>query len=176
MDFIDIAKAYHSIQRELIWKALKKIGLPPLLIQMLKTIYESIECRVRVEGIDSDPFTIMVGLLQGDSNSTLIFNVIFSMIIEITHQRLDSAGIKLRVRLDKNFFKVMESRSKGETLTILELIFADDTFLCTNNEDDFQNVVSIFSEVCMWFGLQISESVEKNRSDDSESKNFHNPY
>ena len=70
MAFIDIAKAYDSIQRELIWKALKKIGLPPLLIQMLKVIYESIECRVRVEGIDSDPFTIMVGLLQGDSNST----------------------------------------------------------------------------------------------------------
>ena len=93
MAFIDIAKAYDSIQRELIWKVLKKI-----------------ECRVRVEGIDSDPFTILVGLLQGDSNSTLIFNVIFSMIIEITHQRLDSAGIKLQVRLDKNFLKVMNSR------------------------------------------------------------------
>ena len=159
MAFIDIAKTYNSIQRELIWKVLKKIGLPPLLIRMLKMIYESIECRVRVEGIDSDPFTILVGLLQGDSNSTLIFNVIFSMIIEITHQRLDSAGIKLRVRLDKNFLKVMKSRSKGETLTILELVFADDTFLCTDNEDDLQKAVIIFSEVCMWFGLQVS--VEK---------------
>ena len=95
MAFIDISQAYDSIQRELIWKALKKIGLPPLLIQLIKVIYESIECRVRVEGIDSYPFTIMVGLLQEDTNSALIFNVIFSMIIEITHQRLDSVGIKL---------------------------------------------------------------------------------
>jgi len=87
MAFIDIAKAYDSIQRELIWKVLKKIGLPPLLIRMLKMIYESIECRVRVEGIDSDPFTILVGLLQGDSKSTLMFNVFFSMIVEITHPK-----------------------------------------------------------------------------------------
>ena len=42
MAFIDIAKAYDSIQRELIWKVLKKIGLPPLLIWMLKMIYELI--------------------------------------------------------------------------------------------------------------------------------------
>jgi len=53
----------------------------------------------------------------------------------------------------------MKSRSTGETLTILELVFADDTFLCTDNEDDLQKAVAIFSEVCMWFGLQVS--VEK---------------
>ena len=43
----------------------------------------------------------------------LIFNVSFAMIIEITHQRIDSAGIKLLVRLGKHFSKVMKSRSKG---------------------------------------------------------------
>ena len=35
------------------------------------------ESELRVEGINLDPFTIMVGLLQGESNSTRIFNVIF---------------------------------------------------------------------------------------------------
>ena len=87
--FIDISKAYDSIQRSLIWLALKKIGLPPKLIKMIQVIYQSIECRVRIEGKDSDPFEILVGLLQGDSNSTLIFTIIFSMIVEITLQRLE---------------------------------------------------------------------------------------
>jgi len=64
--FIDISKAYDSIQRSLIWLALKKIGLPPKLIKMIQVIYQSNECRVRIEGNDSDPFEILVGLLQGD--------------------------------------------------------------------------------------------------------------
>ena len=76
------------------------------------------------------------------------------------------------MRLDKNFFKVMKSRSKGETLTILELIFADDTFLCTDNEDDLQKAVTIFSLYVVW----IAGFCRKNKSDDSESKNLYNPY
>ena len=154
--FIDIIKAYDSVQRELIWKALKKIGLPPKLIKMIQTIYQSIECRVRVEGKDSDPFSILVGLLQGDSNSTLIFNIIFSMIVEISLQRLEQAGVKLRVRIDKNFFKILKSRSKGEIMSLLELIFADDTCLCSENEEHLQLAVQIFSEVSLWFGLKVS--------------------
>ena len=92
---------------------------------MIQVIYQSIECRVRIEGKDSDPFEILVGLLQGDSNSTLIFNIIFSMIVEITLQRLEQTGIKLRVRSDKNFFKICQSKSKGEILSLLELIFTE---------------------------------------------------
>ena len=40
--FIDISKAYDSIQRSLIWLALKKIGLPPKLIKMIQVIYISV--------------------------------------------------------------------------------------------------------------------------------------
>ena len=126
---------------------------------MIQVIYQSIECRVRIEGKDSDPFEILVGLLQGDSNSTLIFNIIFSMIVEITLQRLEQTGIKLKVRSDKNFFKICQSKSKGEILSLLELIFADDTCLCAEKEVHLQEAVHIFSEVCLWFGLKVS--VEK---------------
>ena len=74
-------KAYDSIQRPNLWKILKKIGLPPKLIGMLKTIYDSIECSVRINGKDSEPFQILVGLLQGDSNSTILFNIVFAVIL-----------------------------------------------------------------------------------------------
>jgi len=112
--FIDISKAYDSIQRSLIWLALKKIGLPPKLIKMIQVIYQSNECRVRIEGNDSDPFEILVGLLQGDSNSTLIFNIIFSMIVEITLQRLEQTGIKLRVNQIKTSSKFVSLNQKGK--------------------------------------------------------------
>ena len=125
-------KAYDSIQRPILWKILKKIGLPSKLIGMLKTIYDSIECRVHIniDGKDSEPFQILVGLLQGDSNSTILFNIVFAVILQITNQRLENIGIKLRLRIDKKFFKVLQSKAKGEIINILDFIFADDTYTC----------------------------------------------
>jgi len=43
--------------------------------------------------------------------------------------------------------------------SLLELIFVDDTCICTENEDHLQQSVQFFSEVCQWFGLKVS--VEK---------------
>ena len=112
---------------------------------MLKTIYDSIECRVRFVGINSETFKILIGLLQGDPNSTVLFNIVFAVILEITNKRLANIGIKLRLRIDKNFFKTLQSKSKGEVINILEFIFADDTGFCTETEED-----------CTWFGLTLS--------------------
>ena len=123
---------------------------------MLKTIYDSIECRVRINGKDSEPFQILVGLLQGDSNSTILFNIVFAVILQITNQRLENIGIKLRLRIDKKFFKVLQSKAKGEIINILDFIFADDTCLCTENEEDLQLAIQTFAEVCVLFGLTIS--------------------
>ena len=75
----------------------QKIGLPPKFIGILNTIYDSIECRVRINGKDSEPFQILVGLLQGDhdSNSTILFNIVFAVILQMTNQSLiENIGIK----------------------------------------------------------------------------------
>ena len=39
-------------------------------------------------------------------------------------------------------------------MSLLKLIFADDTCLCLENEEHLQLPVQIFSEVCLWFGLK----------------------
>ena len=49
--FIDISKAYDSIQRSLIWLALKKIGLPPKLIKMIQVIYQSMNAELESKGM-----------------------------------------------------------------------------------------------------------------------------
>ena len=101
----------------------QKIGLPPKLIGMLKTIYDSIECRVRINGKDSEPFQILVGLLQGDSNSTILFNIVFAVIFQITNQRLENIGIKRLLQINKNVFKVLQSKAKGEIINIYLTLF-----------------------------------------------------
>ena len=61
-----------------------------------------------------------------------------------------------RTRLDKNFFKVPQSRSAGELFSLFELIFADDTALCSHKQENLQKAVQVFSEVSSCFGLKVS--------------------
>ena len=156
MGFVDIMKAYDSVQQELLWKILKQIGLPPRFIKMTKLIYNSIECKVKIGGKYSEPFRVLTGLLQGNCTSTDFFNIFFCIVIEVTLQRLQNTGVQMRCRFQQNFFKALKSTAKGEVFTILELLFADDTLFCTNTEQDLQLVIETFSEVCGWFGIQIS--------------------
>ena len=88
--------------------------------------------------------------------STIFFNIVFAVILQITNQRLENIGIKLQLRIDKKIFKVLQSKAKGEIMNILDFIFDDDTCLCTDIEEDLRLAIQTFAEVCVLFGLTIS--------------------
>ena len=54
--FIDIAKAYDSVKRELLWKLLERIGIPPKLLRLIQAVYEAVRCSVRFNDFESDFF------------------------------------------------------------------------------------------------------------------------
>ena len=55
--------------------------------------------------------------------------------------RLENIGVKLRLRMEKNFFRVFQSKSKGEAITILEFIFVAGTSKAT--KEDLQCAIQI---------------------------------
>ena len=63
--FIDLTKAFNTVNRNLLWKVLSKFGCPPHFIQMLHAFHDGMSARVTVGGHESDPFVILVGVKQG---------------------------------------------------------------------------------------------------------------
>ena len=64
-DFVDLEKAYDRVLRNKVWKVLREYGVDGHLLRTIKSFYCRPEVFVRVNGKQSKPFHVGVGLRQG---------------------------------------------------------------------------------------------------------------
>ena len=69
MAFVDLEKAFDRVPREVVWWALRCLGV----VSVIKAIYEDATTMVRVNGRESKAFSVRVGVHQGSVLSPLLF-------------------------------------------------------------------------------------------------------
>ena len=74
--FIDLEKAFDRVPREVIWWAMRKLGLEEWIINIVKAMYSNANSKVRVNDTYSDPFEVKVGVHQGSVLSPLLFIIV----------------------------------------------------------------------------------------------------
>ena len=160
--FLDITKAYDSVDRETMWKILQIIGFPPKMLSIFKMLYGEANCKVRWNGKYSKPFILKQGLKQGCPAACLFFNIFFAVVLHAIHQKLTNRGIQLRFRLDGSIFDIsrLKAHTKTQLKTVLELLFADDAAICSTSEAEMQIIISVFYETFKEFGLELA--IKKN--------------
>ena len=47
--FIDLAKAYDSVDRVLLWEVLARFGVPPRMIKVIRMFHDSMRARVQLD-------------------------------------------------------------------------------------------------------------------------------
>ena len=65
MCFVDISKAYDSVNRELLWKVCRGHGISEKLVNLLKMLYKDSIATVRINGELSNSIEIRLEVLQG---------------------------------------------------------------------------------------------------------------
>ena len=125
--FIDLEKAYDKVWREDMWRTLAMYGVSGRLLRAVKALYENSKARVRVEDELTECFDVRQGVRQGCPLSPWLFNVFLDMVA-----REARAQFKGGVCLDN--------------CTLQLLMFADDTVLLAETEEDLQQNVREFSE------------------------------
>ena len=84
MCFVDLQKAYESVDRELLWKVLARAGVPEEMIAVILQFHDGMQAQVRMDdGELSDWFEVTQGLRQGCVPSPLLFNVFFAAATEV---------------------------------------------------------------------------------------------
>ncbi|GKF45884.1 retrovirus-related pol polyprotein LINE-1, partial [Tanacetum coccineum] len=76
MAFLDLEKAYDSVQRELVWRTLIDKGTPKRYSRVIKDVYEGAKTRVRTTVGNTMFFSMEVGLHQGSAISPYLFTLI----------------------------------------------------------------------------------------------------
>ena len=88
MCFIDLQKAYHTVDCTLLWQVLTRIGVPPQLKAFIRQFHDGMGACVRPDdGVCSDSFEVEQGLRQRCVLSPLLFNIFFAAVLNVVLQR-----------------------------------------------------------------------------------------
>ena len=93
--FIDLQKAFDSVDCTLLWQVLAFFGILPQMIEVIRQFHDGMRACVRSDdGRCSEWFEVAQGLRQGCVLSPLLFNVFFSAILLVALERFSKdAGI-----------------------------------------------------------------------------------
>jgi hypothetical protein len=155
--FVDLTKAFDTVNRDALWKILGKLGCPPRFVKMFKELHRDMKARVTFNGSLSDEICIDNGVKQGDIPAPTLFSIYFSVVLAYAFQDCD-IGIQLRFRTTGKVFNLrrFKARSKTFQLLVRELLYADDADFVAHTEEDMQTLMDRFSKACIAFGLTIS--------------------
>ena len=93
--FIDLQKAYNSVDSTLLWQVLVRLATPPQMIEVIRQFHDGMRACVRSDdGRCLEWFGVAQGLRPGCVFSPLLFNVFFAAILRVVLERFSKdAGI-----------------------------------------------------------------------------------
>ena len=85
--FIDLQKAYDTVDHTLLWQVLTRIGVPPQRIAVIQQLHDGMRACVRPDdGVCSDWFEVEQGLRQGCVLSPLLFNIFVAAVLTVVQR------------------------------------------------------------------------------------------
>lgn len=158
MVFIDLTKAYDTVNRELLWKLLARYGIPERLILIIRNMHEGMKAKLNLDVGMSDEIPVNNGLRQGCVKAPVLFNVFFAAVMfEAFHDVEENAGIGVRFRMAGKLWDVRHLQTKqAREEFIRELCYADDCALVSHSQEELQLFMSRVNVASKKYGLTIS--------------------
>ena len=139
--FIDIVKAYDTVNRPLLWRKMRKMGFSDSFIENIKTLYDDVCITSTINGRTTRPVYLSRGVKQGCSLSPMLFALYLADLgYELSNcgEGFDLQGVKISA-----------------------LFFADDIVLFSPTAKGLKNLIKIVHKHCDLMKLSISESKSK---------------
>ncbi|RYE04502.1 MAG: reverse transcriptase family protein [Rickettsiaceae bacterium] len=139
--FVDLQKAYDTVQHDLLWARLKFIGVGPRMLAAIKSLYSSGTLAMKVTGTAGQPRVQQMGVRQGCPLSPTLFGLFFDGLHDRLHACAPTAGVQLR---------------SGRWVS--SLVYADDVVLLSWSASGLQLLLDGMHGFCLGIGMVISPS------------------
>lgn len=157
MAFIDLVKAFDSVNRDALWKLLSLIGCPDKFVNILRLFHDNMKAMVIANGVPGESFEVRTGVKQGCVIAPSLFSIFIASIIHLVKNDIPQCT-NLVYRIDGKLFNLGRFRSKSKTTitSIVELQYADDNAIVAESEADLQAILNTFNRVYKSIGLKIN--------------------
>ena len=139
--FIDLSKAFDSINRDLLFHKLLVNNINGHFYFAVKALYDRTQSCVNLKTVVTDWFNTYSGVRQGDNLSPTLFNLFMNDLAKELNL------LKLGISLDD--------------LHLCCLLYADDIVLISDSEDKLQKMLNHFHNWCFKWQMQINISKSK---------------
>jgi hypothetical protein len=92
---IDTEKAYDKIQHHLMIKALRKLGIEGIYLNIVKVIYDKPITNIILNGEKLKPFPLNSGMRKGCPLSPLLFNQVLDFLVRAIKQEEEIKGLQI---------------------------------------------------------------------------------
>ena len=156
--FIDLSKAFDSVDRDLLWKILEKCGCPPRVINIIRQLHDGMQVQVKAAGKLSEPFEVSRGVKQGCTLAPVLFNTYVQCVTRLLTESLSNAKIDINYRTDRSLFNLsmLKAKTKIKKTAFSELQYADDCALLSHTPQDLQDALTKMAEIYDRMGLRIN--------------------
>ena len=146
LGFIDLKKAFDTVNREMLFAVLQRFGCPPTFLALVRALHSNNRAAVRI-GVDtSEAFETSMGVKQGCVLAPLLFNVFLLAVSLLAANEADNPlpGVVLRYRLDGGAFnqRRLAARTKVSYTTLRDLQYADDAAIVSSSPAELQTEMS----------------------------------
>lgn len=138
VNFIDFAKAFDSVDREMLWKLMAHYGIPTKYTNIIKNMYWDMQCNVLFQGCAQEKFKVLTGVKQGCLLSPFLFLLCIDWImVQSTHNKKTGIQWSLTEHLE-------------------DLDFADDIALLSHSHQQMQDKSELLEKTAAGLGLKIN--------------------
>ncbi len=137
--FVDLQKAYDSVQHDLLWARLTSIGVSSRMLAAVKSLYAGGTLAMKIAGTAGPPAIQQMGVRQGCPLSPTLFGIFFDGLHDHLMQHAPSAGLQL---------------DSGRQVS--SLAYADDVVLLSWSAHGLQTLIDSMHGFCDSMALTIS--------------------
>ena len=135
--FVDAKKAFDNVNRSCLWYKLQRCGVQGKMLAAIQSLYQGVECAVRINSVLSNWFNVPNGVKQGCVLSPTLFALFIDDLAE------DIKALQCGIDI-------------GNNSQISILLFADDIALITDNEEKMQRMLNCLYNWCSRWRLSLN--------------------
>ena len=171
--FVDLTKAYDSVNRQAMAAVLREYGVPHQLVKIIEELHSETWCQVKAAGDTSERFEVKTGVRQGCVLSPLLFNCFMDKILREAMATL-GGGLKIEYATSRGLFLTYRDKTPAST-SIQDALYADDLTLVAQSRQELQHMVNAVNNAFKRWGMTISATKTKTLTVGEQQTNSQPP-